>query len=76
MTDLDDVTPMPVDDAPPAPRPKRGFAALTPERRAELSRKGGQAAHAKGTAHKWDTEAARTAGRKGGAATRSKRSAV
>ena len=48
---------------------KRGFAALSPERRAEISRQGGKAAHARGTAHKWTEEEARAAGRKGGLAT-------
>lgn len=46
----------------------RGFAALSPEQRAEISRKGGRAAHEKGTAHQFDTEEARAAGRKGGIA--------
>lgn len=31
-----------------------------------IARKGGKAAHAKGTAHEWDTREAREAGRKGG----------
>ena len=48
----------------------RGFAALTPERRREISRQGGVAAHSKGTAHKWDPLTAREAGRKGGLANR------
>jgi general stress protein YciG len=47
-------------------RKPRGFAALTPERRAEISRKGGVSAHLKGKAHEWDVTAAREAGRKGG----------
>ena len=47
---------------------KRGFAALSPERRAEISRQGGKAAHAQGTAHKWTKEEASAAGRKGGLA--------
>jgi general stress protein YciG len=46
----------------------RGFGALTPERRREISSKGGKAAHVKGTAHEFDAEEARAAGRKGGAA--------
>ena len=44
----------------------RGFAALTPERRKEISRLGGVSAHVKGSAHEWDSLAAREAGRKGG----------
>lgn len=31
-----------------------------------ITSRGGKAGHAKGTAHEWDTEAARLAGRKGG----------
>jgi uncharacterized protein len=44
----------------------RGFAAMTPEKRREISSKGGKAAHEKGTAHEFDSEEARAAGRKGG----------
>jgi general stress protein YciG len=49
-------------------RKPRGFAALTPERRREISHKGGVSAHVKGSAHEWDSGAAREAGRKGGLA--------
>lgn len=34
---------------------------------------GGKAAHAKGTAHKWTSDTARAAGRKGGLATKARR---
>jgi general stress protein YciG len=51
-------------------RKPRGFAALTPERRREISHKGGVTAHVKGSAHEWDSGAAREAGRKGGLAHR------
>lgn len=44
----------------------RGFASLTPERRRELASKGGKAAQAKGTGHRWNSKEARLAGRKGG----------
>jgi general stress protein YciG len=46
----------------------RGFARLSPEERAAMSRKGGQTAHARGTAHQFTPEEARKAGRKGGLA--------
>ena len=46
----------------------RGFAAMTLERRREISRKGGVAAHLKGTAHEWNTATAQEAGRRGGRA--------
>jgi general stress protein YciG len=56
------------------PRPKpRGFAAMDPARVREISRAGGRAAHAAGTAHEFTSEEARVAGRKGGRASRSSR---
>jgi general stress protein YciG len=45
---------------------------MTKEQRAEISRKGGRAAHARGTAHEFTAEEARRAGRKGGLATHAK----
>lgn len=39
----------------------------------EIARKGGQAAHAAGTAHEFTSEEARLAGRKGARATHAKR---
>lgn len=45
---------------------ERGFAAMDPEKQREIASKGGKAAHEKGTAHEWDSEEAREAGRKGG----------
>ena len=46
----------------------QGFAAMDPKIRAEIARKGGKAAQASGTAHKFTTEEAREAGKKGGRA--------
>ena len=46
----------------------RGFAAMDPERQREIASLGGKAAHAKGTAHKWNEATARAAGKKGGKA--------
>ena len=53
-----------------APKKKstRGFASMSPERQREIARKGGKAAHEKGTAHEFTPEEARIAGRKGGEA--------
>jgi general stress protein YciG len=51
-----------------APKARRGFAVMNPDRVRELARKGGIAAHRAGTAHEFDSEEARAAGRKGGAA--------
>ena len=36
------------------------------EKQREIARKGGRAAHRKGTAHEWNSKEAREAGRKGG----------
>lgn len=47
---------------------RRGFAAMSVKQRADISRKGGKAAHAKGTAHEWNQETAAAAGRLGGTA--------
>jgi general stress protein YciG len=45
---------------------KRGFASMDEEKQREIASKGGKAAHEKGTAHEFDSEEAREAGRKGG----------
>lgn len=45
---------------------RRGFAAMDRAAVSEISRKGGKAAHAAGTAHQFNTEEARAAGRLGG----------
>lgn len=44
----------------------RGFASMDPEKQRQIASKGGKAAHEKGTAHKFTSEEARAAGRKGG----------
>lgn len=46
----------------------RGFAGMDEEKQREIASKGGHAAHEKGTAHEFDSEEARAAGRKGGEA--------
>jgi general stress protein YciG len=46
----------------------RGFASMDPEKQREIASEGGRAAHEKGTAHEFDSEEARVAGRKGGEA--------
>jgi general stress protein YciG len=45
---------------------QRGFASMDQEIRREIARKGGRAAHQRGTAHEWTSDEAREAGRKGG----------
>lgn len=49
-------------------RSNRGFASMDREKQREIASKGGRAAHAKGTAHEFDSGEAREAGRKGGQA--------
>ena len=49
---------------------RRGFASMSPDKQREIASKGGRAAHEKGTAHKWTTDEARSAGRKGGQVSR------
>lgn len=44
----------------------RGFAGMDENKQREIARKGGKAAHEKGTAHQFTSEEAREAGRKGG----------
>ena len=50
------------------PTAKRGFAAMSPETQRRIASEGGRASHESGRAHKWTTESARDAGRKGGQA--------
>ena len=49
-------------------RSNRGFASMDRDKQREIASKGGRAAHAKGTAHEFDSGEAREAGRKGGQA--------
>ncbi len=52
------------------PNQGRGFLSMDRAKQREIASKGGKAAHAKGTAHKWTREEAREAGRKGGMVSR------
>lgn len=47
---------------------QRGFASMDEQKQREIASKGGRAAHEQGTAHKFTSEEAREAGRKGGEA--------
>lgn len=47
---------------------RRGFASMDSAKQRLIASKGGRAAHAKGTAHEFDSEEAAVAGRKGGLA--------
>ncbi len=51
----------------------KGFAAMDPVKQRELASKGGKAAHAQGTAHKWNSETAKKAGKLGGMKTGARR---
>jgi general stress protein YciG len=46
----------------------RGFASMDPQQQREIASQGGRAAHEKGTAHEFNSDEARAAGRKGGEA--------
>lgn len=48
----------------------RGFASMSPEEKRAIASKGGKAAWALGTAHRWSHDEAVAAGRKGGAISR------
>ncbi|MEX0932300.1 MAG: KGG domain-containing protein [Parcubacteria group bacterium] len=50
----------------------RGFASMDEDRQREIASMGGKAAHQKGTAHEFDSESGREAGRKGGLSRRKK----
>jgi general stress protein YciG len=45
---------------------RRGFASMDERRRREIASEGGKASHQRGRAHEFNSEEARTAGRKGG----------
>ncbi len=55
-----------------ADKSKRGFASMDEDKQRAIARKGGQAAHEKGTAHEFTPEEARIAGSKGGKAAHEK----
>jgi general stress protein YciG len=50
----------------PRRKERRGFASMSSDKQREIASKGGRAAHQKGTAHRWTSDEARAAGRKGG----------
>ena len=49
-----------------AQRAARGFASMDPAKQREIASRGGHAAHERGTAHEFDSDEARAAGRRGG----------
>jgi len=53
------------------PSQRRGFAAMTPERRREIAKKGGSAVKAENRSFAKDRDLAASAGKKGGEASRS-----
>ena len=53
------------EERPPEQR-LRGFAAMPSDVQREMARRGGRAAHQRGTAHEFSPEEARVAGRRGG----------
>ncbi len=49
-----------------AKKGKQGFASMSKDAQREIAASGGRAAHKKGTAHKWNSQEAAAAGKKGG----------
>lgn len=54
------------DDINQSTKGRQGFASMSEEKKKQIASKGGRAAHQQGTAHEWDSEEARAAGKKGG----------
>ena len=54
-----------MEDSSPKVRSQRGFASMSKERQREIARRGGRAAHEKGTAHEFTAEEASLAARRG-----------
>lgn len=63
-------TPNPEPGVSPPGKQRRGFAAMDPRLQRALASKGGKASHEQGTGHRWTSESARSAGRKGGLVSR------
>lgn len=61
--------------AAPRKKARRGFAAMSPEKQREIASLGGKAAQATGRGHRFTSEEARAAGRKGGAKAQANRRA-
>lgn len=74
MAEINDRDTIPQMPAAPE-RKKRGFAAMDPKLVSEIAKKGGRAAHEKGTAHEFTSDEAKVAGKKGGATTHARRRA-
>lgn len=55
---------------PAKARRPRGFAAMDPEQQRRIASEGGKASHESGRGHRFTSEEARAAGRKGGQASR------
>ena len=70
---MTEATPESATGTPTEPRKRRGFACMDPERVRLIASKGGRAAQAAGTAHRFTTEEARAAGKKGGNAPHARR---
>lgn len=58
---------------PIPPKQRRGFAVVDKEKMRQIASRGGKTAHAHGLAHKFTSEKAREAGKKGGAVTAANR---
>lgn len=73
---MNDETKNTIETSTTPPRKPRGFAALDPETRRAISAKGGAASHAMGVAHRFTSDEAKVAGRKGGLRSKAKKEAA
>ena len=58
--------PQVIDPTNPRPHSRKGFGSMDKAKHREIAKKGGVAAHQKGTAHEFTADEARRAGSKGG----------
>lgn len=68
-----EVQPNETTQLPITPKQRRGFAVVDKEKMRQIASRGGKTAHAIGLAHKFTSEKAREAGKKGGAVTAANR---
>ena len=74
---VDSIIPLSTQPTPPkrparrvGEKSRRGFAAMSPEQQRRIASEGGRASHESGRGHRFSSEEAREAGRKGGSISR------
>jgi uncharacterized protein len=76
MVDMSKIAEPELQEVVPSGKSRRGFASMNKDRLKELAASGGRAAALKGTNHKWNSETAKLAARKGVLAKAAKRAIV